>query len=261
MKYLLYNNYNNYNYCNNYNNNYYNNYNYNLSFSNTNSPVHLNDSPQDSSDHLDPFIETYNDANIKETNEKEMKDTKLEPLQSSSFFQSKNDYKEFYVIQQGILLSLLNKHCGFTLKKQKKKAKVTSAYPKVSKLYFDNETIDVQQLADTICRPVYQEECNSSKVQTAMRRFEKNKKIFVQHLLIDLLREKGYYFESKLARKSTKTYRLERIERIYYGKDLIVDFASIIEKGSNINAYFNSLFDQTSVTIQKNCEVLINYLL
>ena len=84
-----YNNYNNYNYCNNYNNNYYNNYNYNLSFSNTNSPVHLNDSPQDSSDHLDPFIETYNDANIKEQNEKEMKDTKLEPLQSSSFFQSK----------------------------------------------------------------------------------------------------------------------------------------------------------------------------
>ena len=233
------------------------------------------DSPHQTSDSPDHLHLQLNDLEIQELKDLEVNELKdcnnfshtkeiKENLQDdliTKFFQTKNDYKEFYVIQQGVLLSYLNNYCGFTLKKQKKKAKVTSAYPKLSKLYFDNETIDVQELADKICRPVYKEECVTTKVQTAMRRFEKNKKIFIQHLLIDLLREKGFYFESKLARKSTKTYRLERIEKIYFEGKLLMDFEQFIEKGDAVNSYINSLFDQTSVTIQKGCVDVINTIL
>ncbi|ELP92572.1 hypothetical protein EIN_073950 [Entamoeba invadens IP1] len=169
---------------------------------------------------------------------------------NQSFFKSKNEYKEFYVIQQGVLLAFINSYCGFSIKKQKKRAKVTSAYPKISKLVFPNETIDVQQLADSICRPVYEEECKHvSKKQTAMRRFEKNKKVFVQHLLIDILSEKGFFFESHLARNSTKTYRMERIERIYFDGRLVMQFEDFVKRGSAINNYLNSLFLGTSVFV------------
>ncbi|EDR23725.1 hypothetical protein EDI_242080 [Entamoeba dispar SAW760] len=179
------------------------------------------------------------------------------------FFRTKNEYKDFYVIQQGILLSFLNSYCLIKIKKQKKQALVTSAYPIVTQLDFGNEEIDVQELADSICRPIYEDECKLvNKKQTAMRRFEKNKKVFVQHLLIDMLTEKGFYFESKLARKTNKTFRLERIEKIYYGGRLIMNFNDFLERGYAVNSYLNSQFkDSSSAIIPKQSKGLSDLIL
>ena len=44
----------------------------------------------------------------------------------TDFFKCKNDYKEFYVVQQSVLLSLLNNYCDIILTHQKKKSVVTS---------------------------------------------------------------------------------------------------------------------------------------
>ncbi|BFU25317.1 hypothetical protein EHI8A_054060 [Entamoeba histolytica HM-1:IMSS-B] len=186
-----------------------------------------------------------------------------ERKQEHPFFQSKEDYKEFYVIQQSILLSFLNGFCTITLKRQKKQSIRNLPYPQIISLKFDDEEINVQELADIIQRPVYEDECKLvKKKQTAMRRFEKNRKIFIQHLLIDLLREKGFQFESKLARNTGKTLRLERIEKIFYGGRLIMDINDFIERGYLINSFINSQLSLTSIiTIPKSSNELSNIIL
>ena len=80
-----------------------------------------------------------------------------------------------------------------------------------------------------------------------MRRFGKNKKIFVQHLLIDILREKGFEFKSTLARNTGKTLRLERIEQIYYNGQLFMDFDVFIERGTVINSVITEILESQTV--------------
>ena len=164
-------------------------------------------------------------------------------MDQNAFFKCKNDYKEFYVVQQGVLLSLLNNYCNIILTHQKKQSIVTSSFPLLLMLQFDEEDhIDIQELADKICRPLYEKELQSvNKRQTAVRRFEKNKKNFIQHLLIDLLREKGFVFQSKMSRKSSKTQQLERIEKIYFNGKCLMDFHEFILKGYTINTLINDM--------------------
>ncbi|KAL7716605.1 TATA-binding protein-associated phosphoprotein [Entamoeba marina] len=171
-----------------------------------------------------------------------VKDT---PQNSPRYFRSNNEYKDFYAFQQAILLSFVNSYCGIGLKKAKKNTIVTSSFPIVSTLVFPNEEIDVIQLTETICRPIYEtEKLQVRKKQTAFRRYEKNKKVFVQHLLMDILFEKGFFFESKMARNSKKTFRLERIERIFYEGKIVMDFDDFLQRGNAINVYLSSLFDK-----------------
>lgn len=183
--------------------------------------------------------------------------------QGSVFFRTKNEYKDFYSIQQGVLLLFINGYCSITLKKQKKQAKVTSALPVLETLQFDDDAIDVQELANAVFRPVYMNELQYiPKKQTVVRRFEKNKKVFVQHLLIDILVEKGFFFESKFARNTKKTARLERIETIYYGGRVVMQFEEFIKRGYAINNFINGLFGAgTTVVIPKNYPPLANLLL
>ena len=164
-------------------------------------------------------------------------------IYQTDFFKCKNDYKEFYVVQQSVLLSLLNNYCDIILTHQKKQSVVTSSFPLLLTLQFENEEpIDIQDLADKMCRPLYQQELQSvNKRQTAVRRFEKNKKSFVQHLLIDMLREKGIVFESKMSRKSSKTQQFERIEKIYVNGKLFMNFKQFISKGYQINTLINDM--------------------
>ena len=179
---------------------------------------------------------------------REQKDIKSK--EEKIYFNSKDDYKDFYSIQQGVLIDLLHNHCSITLKKQKKKVSVSYAYPQIISLDFGTEILNVQEIADDLYRPVYEEECTKlSQVQTAMRRFGKNKKIFVQHLLIDILRMRGYEFESTLARNTGKTLRLERIEKVYYEGELILDFNQFIEKGQMINYLLSDLTNRHTVFV------------
>ena len=161
------------------------------------------------------------------------------------YFNTKDDYKDFYSLQQGVLIELLHQYCSITLKQQKKKVSVSCAYPQIISLDFGNEVLNVEEIADMLYRPVYEEErAKLSQTQTAMRRFGKNKKIFVQHLLIDILREKGFEFQSTLARNTGKTLRLERIEKVYYDGKLVMDFNEFIEKGQMINFVLSDLLDR-----------------
>ncbi|KAL7717850.1 TATA-binding protein-associated phosphoprotein [Entamoeba marina] len=168
--------------------------------------------------------------------------------ESNIFFRNKYEYKDFYPFQQAVLLAFLNSYCSITLLKQRKQNTVTSSYPIVKTLHFENEQIDVIQLAETLYRPVYAEDSlDVKKKQTAFRRYEKNKRVFVQHLLIDILTEKGFFFESHLAKNTKKTLRLERIQKIYYNGRIIMDFKDFLQRGNAINTYLSDSLKSTSM--------------
>ena len=169
-------------------------------------------------------------------------------------------YKNFYAIQQGVLIALLNNFCTITLKKPRKQAKITQVYPTIKTICIDNEELDIPQIVNHICQPLYNSHVNNvNKKQTAQRRFEKNKKVCLQNLLIDILMEKGFFFESKMARQSKKTFRLERIQKIFYNNKLILDFDDFITKGNEIINYLCGLFvDQLVIKLEKNNPDLLN---
>ena len=124
----------------------------------------------------------------------------------------------------------------------------------------DTENIEIIQFATERCYPLYQEDCNDvQKKQTAQRRYEKNKKVFIQNLLIDILLEKGFFFESKMARQSKKTFRLERITRVFYKGELLLTEEEFFIKGTLLNTYLCSLFEKdTTILLSKNNQTLLN---
>ncbi|ELP84650.1 hypothetical protein EIN_173150 [Entamoeba invadens IP1] len=166
----------------------------------------------------------------------------MQSTDRNDFFSTQNEYKDFYVVQQAILIGFLNAYYGVSVSKQKKQTSVTTPFPILQSINFGNDQLDVQVLADKALSETYQRECAEvRKRQTALRRFEKNKKIFVQHLLIDLLEMKGFSFESNLARNTGKTLRLERISKVFFDGHIIMEFGDVISRGYAINNYLNNL--------------------
>ena len=76
----------------------------------------------------------------------------------------------------------------------------------------------------------------------------------MQNLLIDILVEKGFFFDSQMARQSKKTFRLERIQRVYYNGVLILSEDEFLEKGDKINTYLCSLFKDNLTVKLNHCD-------
>ncbi|BFU20157.1 hypothetical protein EHI8A_034990 [Entamoeba histolytica HM-1:IMSS-B] len=169
-------------------------------------------------------------------------------------------YKDFYAIQQGVLIALANQCFGITLKKPRKNAKLTQVFPRVKTLHLKDENVEIIDFTNMVCHPLFEKQCeNVKKIQTAQRRFEKNKKVFMQNLLIDILLEFGFFFDSKMARHSQKTFRLERIQRVFYKGIEILNIDNFISKGNRVNDYLCGLFSSDiQITLQRNDPSLLS---
>ncbi|ELP92934.1 hypothetical protein EIN_313260, partial [Entamoeba invadens IP1] len=150
--------------------------------------------------------------------------------------------KDLETYQEAVLVGLLNSFCSFTISRPRKQCSVALSSAKIKSIHFPTETIEISKLADEKFKPIYEEELRKGVAKpTAFRRYEKNKRIFIHNLLFDIALELGFFFDSKLSRKSAKTYSIERIERIYYMGKLVFSLDQMVVKGSMINSYLYDL--------------------
>ncbi|ELP90054.1 hypothetical protein EIN_404480 [Entamoeba invadens IP1] len=170
--------------------------------------------------------------------------------------------KDLETYQVAVLLGLLNKVCSFTLFKPKKESVVGICSAKLKSINFNGDEIDIIQLAENMYRPIYDREVKKGVAKpTAFRRYEKNKRVFVHNLLFDLALEHGFFFNSKLSRKSTKTHSIERIEKVFFNGKMILDLQHIAVFGSILNDYFyNIVKNDNCVIVAPHDESLSNIL-
>ncbi|KAL7721873.1 TATA-binding protein-associated phosphoprotein [Entamoeba marina] len=178
------------------------------------------------------------------------------------YIAKKRENKNLESFQQGLLLAILNEFCGVTLEKRRRKSVVTVGMPSVRYLHFGEDVIDVKQLAEIQCYNAFEEEIQKGKnKQTTLRRYEKNKRIFVHNLLLDICIEKGFFFNSKLSKKSAKSLQLERITQVFFNYSLIYNSDEIVSIGGRINDYLSSLVaTDHQVTLQQNDSHLYQFI-
>ncbi|EKE39555.1 hypothetical protein ENUP19_0194G0020 [Entamoeba nuttalli] len=185
---------------------------------------------------------------------------KEEIPETPRYIVNKRKLQNYETMQHAILISLLSPFCGFSIKKPRKKAIVRHCMPRLKSLLFENEEIEVIKLADTLCRPIFENEVEKGmNKQTAFRRFEKNKRIFVINLLYDLCLEKGYFFDARQSRKTEKTIRLDRIKRIFFKGRYLMDFDELMEQGELINDYLNRIVSDKRGVIARADKKLMNF--
>ena len=147
--------------------------------------------------------------------------------------------------QQAVMLSLINNFCSFTIESPGKHSKVTVTTPRLVLMNINGQDIDVNTLALNQSQQIMKNELSSGLSQsTAMRRFEKNKKIFTENFLFDTCLEYGFLFESKPSRKSQKSQQLERIYHIYYNMKHLMDQNLLVKIGKELNDYFFSILEK-----------------
>ena len=160
--------------------------------------------------------------------------------------------------QEIMLIGLLNEVCGFTITRPKKQSIVTTNIPILNTLHFEKEEFDIENIVDEHYREEYNRDKEREQFnQTAFRRFEKNKRNFLQSLLIDICIEKGFFFESKFARHSKKVMSIERIQRVYYNGTFLYEIEEIYNKGKAINSYLMGLLSNKHfIRIERNDPVI-----
>ena len=199
--------------------------------------------------------------------------------------------KDDMVYQQAILLALANKYFGFTIESPCKLSQITKTLPHILKIHIDEDCIDLNTLAQTHSLSLLQHSLpqhsqirstsNSSPIQiqsegirkditqdilpshkmeiqekSIQRRIKKNITYFIQNLLIDLCREKGFFFNSLYARKNPNIFQVERIQQIFYKKTFLMEKKQMNLLGNSINDYLLKISNGKTIFIQRNDESL-----
>ena len=176
------------------------------------------------------------------------------------YMQNKREMKDIESYQVTALLALLSPYCGIVLDHPRKQTVVTATRPLVHSLVFPDETINVNEIVEVICRPAFEANLKKGmKRDSAIRRFEKNRRTFIHNFLFDILLEKGFFFNSKLSRKTQKTFRFERIESVFFNDKLVLTREDMLNLGKNAMCIFqNSFQEEKSIYVEQNCQSLLN---
>ena len=168
--------------------------------------------------------------------------------------QQKRQYKINETYQQACFLWLLNQFCEIELEPRKHPTKRIASNPIIKTLNFNDDIIELSQLADQRCKELIKESQYPNKSNDSiMRRIDKNKKIFIHNFLIDLLVEKGYFFNFKLSKKSERGIQIQRITHIFFQNELLISGDNILKLGEDVCVLLNhSVENKTSMTFKKN---------
>ena len=168
--------------------------------------------------------------------------------------QQKRQYKINETYQQACFLWLLNQFCEINLEPRKRLAKRIATNPIIRSLVFQQDIVEVHQLSEESCRELIKQiPLKNKSNDSVMRRIEKNKKIFVHNLLIDLLVEKDYFFNFKLSKRSERGIQIQRITHIFFHEQLIMKEQEILKLGEEICTYLNKIVEhKTSCTLKQN---------
>ena len=180
------------------------------------------------------------------------------PPPTTLFKQTRN----YQVSQQGVLLALINKHFSISLAAPKKKSVVAQQMIVINYLKRDTDVVLVEEFIHRRLGEIQRYDmANGVSKKTAIRRCENNKIAETNHLLIDILREFGYTFNTKITDGKNGTLKTETIYSISY-KGMTIMTRSLIESsGLAINKYLNDiLFETQSVHIPRNDSILYHML-
>ncbi|ELP91246.1 hypothetical protein EIN_151730 [Entamoeba invadens IP1] len=189
---------------------------------------------------------------------------KEHPWNAPKYRLKKRENRDLETYQLAIFMVALNQFADISIERPAKMTKNTLSIPKICKIRFSNhDVIDVQSLALKQCKSIRQKEIQEGVNQsTATRRIEKNRKVFIQNLVIDLLAECNVVLITDLARLSGKALRTERLQELWIDKTKVVGKEDIISKGSAINQYLIDCVEKTGHTsFKKNCRELQQFLL
>ena len=178
------------------------------------------------------------------------------------YSQNEKETRNYECYQQAILIALVNQICGITLQKPFKQATSVVSKPEIISLEFEDYSIKLRVLgAQQYSYLSEHMDHKEVKQKTEQRRVLKNRSHFAINFLFDMCLENGYFFNSKLSKKSSKCTQVERIIDIYFNGTLVFDKQAIIQRGSLINNYLLNLTkDRADYTIKKGDCTLLNYL-
>ena len=176
------------------------------------------------------------------------------------YMQNKREMKDIESFQVTALLALLSPYCGIVLEYPRKQTIVTATLPLVHSLVFPDETLNINEIVEKMCRPAFEANLKKGmKRDSAIRRYEKNRRTFIHNFLFDILLEKGYFFNSKLSRKTQKTFRFERIESVFYNDNLILTKDELLNVGKMAMCFFQESFqEEKSIFVPQNHQGLLS---
>ena len=162
-----------------------------------------------------------------------------------------NQWKNYQSIQECMLIGLLNRYSDIKIKRPFKKATVTIPFVTIEKVIFNKtDIINVVEFLNKRCQERMEYELKigvSSK--TALRRYKTNKFTETNHLLMDLLLDMGYLFNTTIPPHKKNLQAHETIQAIFDRSGRCYRREMIVTIGTKINSYFSKYFESTDEPI------------
>ncbi|BFU23982.1 hypothetical protein EHI8A_174860 [Entamoeba histolytica HM-1:IMSS-B] len=173
-----------------------------------------------------------------------------DPKQESSFRKTRNVQAN----QQSVFLALINKYFTITLISPKKRSTVAQQMVTIQNIQYKDDIVEVEEFIIRRLKEInVRDISNGVSSKTASRRWENNKIAEINNLLIDILKELGYSFNSKLTNGKSTTVKNEIVSSILFNGKLILTSEQINIHGKSLNNSLNSLFvDNKIITLNRN---------
>ena len=174
------------------------------------------------------------------------------PWNAPKYIKQKKDNQDYEMYQQVVLIGLINKYAEITLERPNKQTKVSISIPKILIISFNEiDSINISSFTEKQCKELCEKEVHDGLSQTtAMRRLEKNKKVYLLNLLIDIAAELGMKIDSTMSRRSNKSLQVERIQSISMENEFHFTKNQIIEFGKQLNEYYLELLtNEKTITL------------
>ncbi|ELP84515.1 hypothetical protein EIN_169600 [Entamoeba invadens IP1] len=155
----------------------------------------------------------------------------------------KMDIRTVQASQECICIGLLNDFCSFTFKQPAKKSTVSPQFVRLSSLTFENgECLNVEEFVKKRCEKILKDDIKDGiQAKTAQRRFETNKKTEVIHLLVDILREKGYFFGTRMTVGKVGTKKTEYVTDVWKNGKYLFGQKEVDRRGTLISRTLSAI--------------------
>ena len=168
--------------------------------------------------------------------------------------ENKLHYKNYDAVQQCFLIALLNRHFNVTLLYPTKLSVLTLNTFRIDKVSDGVSTVNVCEFSKEQCKEMFtQDKESGTKVATATKLYEKNRRVFTINYLSDLALEDGYFFDITPSKKHKFSIWMDRIERVWYNGQFAFSKEDIVRIGTAVNEYiFHSFKDSNTYTLEMN---------
>lgn len=165
------------------------------------------------------------------------------------------DFKNYQVYQEVCLIGLLNTVAGITisLKRRKLEREILTFFHVDEIIIKDEQIIECEKTVNDKCETLKMYELrNGLSLQTAERRYHKNRIIETLHMLIDILELYGVTFQTYMTSGKNGAIRQETIRAIILPNGTMLSIQDIKEIGSRI---YSELFKRVKPTSESTIPV------